>query len=345
MSNRQCVSTPLGIQRLSKPSVPLAHFDDDSSFGFQTQKTFVDASTDPHPIEQTDFSCQMNPLTIDQQIETNRFTLDCQSTQTDSISTDTIACQINPISAEFAIQTDGIEQNDFEVQISPSTNEQICETDRIDCFTESIQTDLVETNDHSCQITPDYHDQFVETNPIFKEDIGLQSSFDHLVFEDQQIQTDILVHIDVDTQYDEEFLRTYLDQHCQTTIDQETQSTQTIDKLLQHSSTQSTTITQDHQSIQTDLPSDGYSSSIHILQIVEKPAVCSSKVFIYPKSYRDVLTTDKEIQCDFDENESIISVPIAMDESVNDRQSLLQQQLDEKEKQMNRIIGKQNKRM
>jgi len=49
---------------------------------------------------------------------------------------------------------------------------------------------------------------------------------------------------------------------------------------------------------------------------------------------------DQEIQCDLYSSETtIIPIEIECKINKNDRRSIIQQQMDEKEKQMNRIIG------
>jgi hypothetical protein len=383
LSTRHYVSTPLGPTRTSKPVVPLAHFDDDSSFGFQQQKQFVDASTEPIPIpviEKQDFSCQITPFYTDQQIETMPLQTEYQTTQTDVITTETIACQINPNLNDCSIQTNSNEQKDFSCQFMPISINQITETIITDYQTQIIQTDLISTKDYSCQITPDYIDQQIETIPILTEEIGLQSS---LVFNDQQIQTDFLVYIDVETQYEYEtpilpiifteelpieiLQSDVLDQECQTnnsnliqfnestqttTIDlidcasQSTimtygnQSIQTTTIDLTDCASQSTIITYENQSIQTEFSSNAYSSSLFIVPTLINQSICSSKIVIFPKEDRTILTNDQDIQCELGPIETIVSIPIENKSKINDRRSIIQQQMDEKEKQMNRIIGK-----
>ena len=388
LSNRQYVSTPLGPTRTSKPAVPLAHFDDDSSFGFQQQKQFVDASTDPiliPQIEQKDFSCQMAPIYTDQQIETIPLITEYHSTQTDAIPTETIACQINPNVNEYSMQTDLHESKDFSCQCLPTTIDQTTETIQREFHTQFIQTDSICTNDSSCQISPMSIDQQIETIPILTEDIGLQCSFLPSTFDDQQIQTDVLISIDVQTQYEydtpiipvifseelpmteeieivEKFLS---DQECQTineyhiqstqtpiidfhdcasqssSIIYENQSTQTARIHRQDCASQSSIITYENQSIQTEFPLNNYSSSLFIIPQSLDQSLHSSKLVIFPKEYPTILTCDQDIQCELEPIESNnISIPIETITPLHDRRSLIQQQMDEKEKQMNRIIGK-----
>jgi hypothetical protein len=192
-SNRQYVSTPLGPTRLIKPAVPLAHFDDESSLvltnslGFppppQQEKQFVDAYTEPEPIqiiEQKDFSCQITPFYTDKSIETTHPIVEYHSTQTDLISTETIGCQINPNLNDCSIQTIPNDQKDFSCQYIPTSNDQTTETIITNYHTQLIQTDSISTNDSSCQITPEYIHQQIETIPILTQDIALQSSFDNV---------------------------------------------------------------------------------------------------------------------------------------------------------------------
>jgi hypothetical protein len=359
LSNRQFVSTPLGPTRVSKPAVPLAHFDDDSSFGFQQQKQFVDASTDPilfPGIEQQDFSCQMTPFSTDKQIETVPLQMEYHSTQTDIVTTETIACQINPILNDCSIQTNPNEQKDFSCQFMPTSIDQISETIRTEYQTQTIQTDCISTKEYACQITPDYQHQQSETIPILTEEIGIQSSLVNLTFEDQQIQTDSLVHIDVETQYEYETpilpivlteeipivkipQNDVLDQECQTiqsNLIQFNESTQTTTIDLIDSASQSMIITYESQSMQTEYFSNAYSSSLFIVPTSISESMCSSKIVIFPKEDQTIATADQEIQCELGPVETIVPVPI----NLSDRRSIIQHQLDEKEKQMNRIIGK-----
>lgn len=377
LSSRQYVSTPLGPIRTTKPSVPLAHFDDDSSFalqnslGFQQQKQYVDAFTEPEPIssiEQKDFSCQITPLYTDHETETNEIQLEYQSTQTDSIVTESIACQINPNLNDCSIQTNINEQKDFSSQFMPTTIDQITETISIDYHTEFIQTDSISTNDFSCQIIPECNDQQIETNPILTHDIGLQFS-SLLLFDNQEIQTDFISHIDVETQYeydtpilpiifsedvpisneieiviDRNQEKSLFDQECQTNFLQLNESTQTPFIHLNDCASQSTIITHENQLIQTEFCSNLYSSSLYIVPTLNNQSSCSSTILLLPKENQSILIPnliDEEIQCDLNTIEpTIISIPIDNQNKINDRRSIIQSQLDEKEKQMNRIIGK-----
>lgn len=398
LSSRQYVSTPLGPTRTTKPSVPLAHFDDDSSFalqnslGFQQQKQFVDAFTEPEPIpviEQKDFCCQIIPLTKDQEIETTQLTMEYQSTQTDIITTETIACQINPTINDCSIQTITNEQKDFSSQFMPISIDQITETISTVYYTQNIQTDSISTNDYSCQTTPEYIDQKIETNPILTEDIGLQSSlFDLPIFDNQEIQTDFISHIDVETQYEydtpilpivfgeevpvsneieiliEEDEKIFFDQQCQTNISQSNECTQTPSIHFNDCASQSKIITYENQLIQTEFYPNLYSSSLYIVPTSINQSSCSSTILFIPKENQSILIPnvidqeiqcnlssietpiipniiDQEIQCDLSSIETTI-IPIEIENKIKatDRRSIIQYQLDEKEKQMNRIIGK-----
>ncbi|CAF1550052.1 unnamed protein product, partial [Adineta steineri] len=174
----------------------------------QQEKQYVDAYTEPEPIpiiEQKDFCCQMAPLYVDKDIETIHLTVEFQSTQTDIISTETIACQINPDINDCSIQTVVNEQKDFSCQFIPTSIDQTTETIITDYHTQISQTDSISTNDYSCQITPEYIHQQIETESILTQDIALQCSFhDEIIFDDQQIQTDRISHIDVSIQYEPE---------------------------------------------------------------------------------------------------------------------------------------------
>jgi hypothetical protein len=185
-SVQQYVSTPLGPTRTMKPAVPIAKFDEESSFalsnslGFQHhEKQFVDASTDPEPmshIEQNDFSCQMAPIYVDQQSETISDIYQYQSTQTDRVALEDASCQINADVNDCTIQTDFHEQNDFSCQCIPVSIDQTTETKAIILDDRYIQTDLVETMHCASQITPNNIDQETATIEISMEDIAQQTS-------------------------------------------------------------------------------------------------------------------------------------------------------------------------
>ncbi|UJR37843.1 hypothetical protein I4U23_030533 [Adineta vaga] len=392
LSSRQYVSTPLGPTRTSKPAVPLAHFDDETSLvltnslGFQQQpstepeKQYVDAFTEPDPIpviEHKDFSCQIIPLYVDKEIETTHLVLEYQSTQTETISTETIACQFNPSLNDCSMQTILNEQKDFTCQFFPTTIDQTTETIMTNYHTQMIQTDLISTNDYSCQITPEYIHQQIETMPIETQDIALQYSFDNeVVFDDQQIQTDLILHIDVSTQYDPEIDqptttilpiifseelpisneieilianqdvqtddKILINQECQTmtsTFIHSDEYTQTPHVYFNDCASQSTIHTYDNRNIQTEPDSTLYSSSLFIVPTSTIQTSCSSTVLIMPKEVNtSPIVRDQEIQCDLDPTETIIPIEIEHSIQTIDRRSLIQHQMDEKEKQMNRII-------
>ncbi|CAF0894057.1 unnamed protein product [Adineta ricciae] len=390
LSTRQFVSTPLGPTRTIKPAVPLAHFDDESSLiltnslGFQqqavsTEKQFVDAYTEPEPfptIEQKDFSCQITPSYADKDIETTHLILEYQSTQTETILTETIACQINPSLNDCSMQTILNEQKDFSCQMFPTTIDQITETIITDYHTQIIQTDAISTNDYSCQITPEYVHQQIETNSIETQDIALQISFDNKpIVDDQQIQTDTIVHIDGSTQYDPEVepstpilpivfseelpisneieilltdqdiqtdIKTFFDQECQTinsTLTYSNECTQTPHVYFNDCASQSTILTYDNQNIQTEPDSSLYSSSLFIVPTETLLPSHSSTVLIMPKEvYSSPIVIDQALQCDLGSIETIIPIEIERPTETRDRRSLIQHQMDEKEKQMNRII-------
>ncbi|CAF3581657.1 unnamed protein product [Adineta steineri] len=437
LSSRQFVSTPLGPTRTIKPAVPLAHFDDESSLvltnslGFQQQqeKQYVDAYTEPEPIpiiEQKDFCCQMAPLYVDKDIETIHLTVEFQSTQTDIISTETIACQINPDLNDCSIQTIVNEQKDFSCQFIPTLIDQTTETIITDYHTQISQTDSISTNDYSCQITPEYihkqietesiltqdialqcsfHDEIIfddqqiqtdpvstndyscqktpdyvhqqiETESILTQDIALQCSFNNeIIFDDQQIQTDRISHIDVSIQYEPEIdesdtailpilfceelpieieinkddiqieTKILLDQECQTINDsflQLNEYTQTPHIDLTDCASQSTIITYENEHMQTEPDSSLYSSSLYIAPPITTTTIqsyCSSTILIVPKDNSVCpIVNDQEIQCDLESTKAIIPIEIDRPMKFNDRKSIIQQQMDEKEKQMNRII-------
>jgi hypothetical protein len=247
----------------------------------------------------------------------------------------------------------------------PISIDQITETIQIDYHTKIIQTDLISTKDYSCQITPEYIDQQIETIPILTEDIGLQSSLNYLIFDDKQIQTDFINHIDVETQYEidkiilpivfseelpisNEEKKIFIDQQCQTmntNLIQFNEYTQTPHIYLNDCASQSSIIIYENQSIQTELNSNLYSSSLYIVPTSINQSSCSSTILIIPKENQSILipnVIDKEIQCDLSSIETIVPIPIENKTKNNDRRSIIQHQMDEKEKQMNRIIGKIN---
>ena len=116
-----------------------------------------------------------------------------------------------------------------------------------------------------------------------------------------------------------------------------TQECQTIERPVQDSETQSSTFICLNQSIQTDTCLDRYSSSLLIIPTIDELPKCSSTLIITP--YEPVSLFDEGIQCNIDE--SILHIPIETEKKnkLIDRRSIIQHQLDEKEKQMNRIIG------
>lgn len=139
-------------------------------------------------------------------------------------------------------------------------------------------------------------------------------------------------------QYDK---RIYLNQECQTIDDhviKSTQSTQTKRILLKSTETQSTINLSEDQSIQTDANLDQYSSTIVIVPPADEIRLFSSNLSIIP--YENRLKNDQQTQCDFEALNCQILIERDSTPKKNDRRSIIQQQLDEKEKQMNRIIGK-----
>ncbi|CAF3245263.1 unnamed protein product [Rotaria socialis] len=383
LSSRQYVSTPLAPTRTIKQAVPLAHFDDDSSFvlttslGFpQQEKRFVDAFTEPEPIvviEKKDFCCQIIPSCQDQEIETTRFIVQYQSSQTDMISTESIACQINPIFNDCSIQTLLHELKDFSCQFIPTSNDQTTETITKDYHTQAMQTDSILKHNYCCQTTPEYIDQQIETIPILTESIALQSSLNSSTLcDDQYIQTDFTVHIDVSTQYDIDLdkpdiailmsllsedlpisneveipiekygieieQKSYVDQECQTInndVHQSNEFTQTPHIHLNDCASQSSVITVEHRDIQTEPISNLYSSALYIVPTSINQPCCSSKIVIIPSEIRSSPSLiEQETQCDLSSLDTPIPIVIQTKTNNTDRKSIIQQQMDEKEKQM-----------
>jgi hypothetical protein len=166
-----------------------------------------------------------------------------------------------------------------------------------------------------------------------------------ITFDDQQIQTDFIFHIDVSTQYDLDtailpiVFSEELPISNEISVDQESQTT-LID--FNDCASQSTIITYANRYIQTELYSNLYSSSLYIVPTSTNQSCCSSTILIMPKENQSSpIFIDQEIQCDLYSSETTI-IPIEIECKINnnDRRSIIQQQMDEKEKQMNRIIGK-----
>lgn len=185
------ISTPLGIGRSMKTTVPIARFDDECSFalsnslGFQpnNEKKFVDASTDPEPetiIEKHDFSCQMIPISVDQEVETNPLVVVYQSIQTETIPVEDATCQVNPQSNDCSMQTMAQELIDFSAQFMPSMNNQTTETLTTPCESQTCQTESASTMTSSTQVTIEQVDKEIETIMTSMHDIGLQLSINNV---------------------------------------------------------------------------------------------------------------------------------------------------------------------
>ena len=390
LSSQHFVSTPLGPPRASKATVPIAKFDEDPSFvltnslGFprqQEEKRFVDAATDPEPdrvIETADFCCQIAPSSVDQEVETTPTVLQYQSTQTETITSEHIACQINADVGHCSIQTDLFEQTEFGCQCTPTSIEQSTETTPMVSQTQTIQTDAVLTAESSSQVTVDSVEQAMETTPILTEEIALQTS---LVVDDQQIQTDGITSVDAFTQYELDTPDTVLlpivlseelpvsneieisihqvtvddlsselekkifsEQECQTLSTyflSTDEYTQTAPVVSNDSACQSSPLICGDQDVQTDPLTSLYSSSLYIVANCHDECKCSSTLVIMPQenSLSSRTSADEATQCDL--KDSSVSIPIQVEPTttVNDKRSIIQQQMDEKEKQMNRIIG------
>ena len=185
---------------------------------------------------------------------------------------------------------------------------------------------------------------------------------------DQQIQTDFVFHIDVSTQYDldaicipivdnEELLISKeieissrnqiekgIDQECQTinkNLIRCNEYTETPHIYLNDCAWQPSVVPVENRSIQTDSYSSLYSSSIHIIPTYINEPYYSSKILIIPRENQSssLSVIDQEIQCDLSSLDTIIPITIESTTKNTDRKSIIQQQMEEKEKQMNRIIG------
>lgn len=389
LSSQHFVSTPLGPLRASKPTVPIAKFDEDPSFvltnslGFQKQqeKSFVDVGTDPEPdhvIETMDFCCQITPVYIDQEVETMPAVPQYQSTQTETITTEHIACQSDADVNHCSIQTEITEQTEFGCQCMPTSIDRTTETVAMVSQTQMSQTDVALTADCSSQIAVDSVDQSMETNPILTHEIGSGTS---LTFDDQLVQTDELTSMDAFTQYDLDTVlllpivlseelpvsneieisihqvsvddlsselakKIVFEQECQTMTTYFLQTddyTQTAQVTSNDCACQSSTMIYGDQHVQTEPLTSLYSSSLYIVPNCHDECNCSSTLVIMPQENPIPSRTlvDEQTQCDL--NESLVNIPIQVEPkttAVNDKRTLIQQQLDEKEKQMNRIIGK-----
>lgn len=153
------------------------------------------------------------------------------------------------------------------------------------------------------------------------------------------------IEISIDNQFILVDSKMFVDQECQT-IDnypgQSSESTQTLHIYFKDCATQSSMITAENQQNQTDPISNLYSSSLYIVPTSMNQSNCSSKIVILPKenqSSPSPILIDREIQCDWSSIDTEIPIIVEQKMEKTDRRSIIQYQLDEKEKQMNRIIG------
>lgn len=136
----------------------------------------------------------------------------------------------------------------------------------------------------------------------------------------------------------------FTDQECQTItniIIHSDEYTQTSHIYLNDCASQSIILTYENQDIQTEPYSNLYSSSLYIVPTSPNESYYSSTVLIMPKEYQpSPIVIDQEIQCDLYPSETSIPIEVECKTTNNDRRSIIQQQMDQKEKQMNRIIGR-----
>lgn len=137
--------------------------------------------------------------------------------------------------------------------------------------------------------------------------------------------------------------KTFIDQECQTMnneISLFNESTQTPHIHLKDRASQSPIITVENQDIQTEFYSNLYSSSLYIVPSSMDQSHCSSKIVIVPReNHSSPIVIDEGIQCDLPSLDTPIPIQVESKTNQKDRRSIIQQQMDEKEKQMNRIIG------
>jgi hypothetical protein len=139
----------------------------------------------------------------------------------------------------------------------------------------------------------------------------------------------------------------FVEQECQTVnhdVCQTNEYTQTLQLTFNDCASQSSMNDHENRLTQTEPYTYRHLSSLYIVPTcLPDPCQCSSTIVIMPQDTQSStrLCFDQEIQCD--SSELSIIIPIEQQDintNVHDRRSLIQHQLDKKEKEMNNIIGK-----
>ena len=200
---------------------------------------------------------------------------------------------------------------------------------------QQMQTDCISHTDASTQYelameTPDT----VILPILFSEDVPVSNEIEIFVqtdeIPDRSFEVEQIILIEQGTQ-------TFV--HG---LEQSNECTQTLHVLFNDCESQSSMISHDNQLVQTDPYSHIYSSSLFIVPTSQDQSWCSSTIVMMPRdtSSSTLALCNQESQCDLHDMPTAISVEIEhRAQTTHDRRSMIQQQMDEKEKQMNRIIG------
>jgi len=269
-------------------------------------------------IEQNDFSTQMQPETFDGQTETERMSTENfatqtsienneQEIQTESVSTTEISTQFEMENAEREIQTESISTIETSTQFEMENAEQ------------EIQTESVSTIETSTQFEMENTEREIQTESISTVEISTQFEMENA---EREIQTESVSTTEISTQFEMDNAEREI----------QTESISTIETSTQFE------LENDEQSCQTDPSLDRFSSSLFILPRDRTERRCSSTIVVYPQPVK----LNAEIQCEILPAAAATptNIPIVVDKvkKIKDRRSFIQEQLDEKEKQMNRII-------
>jgi hypothetical protein len=199
---------------------------------------------------------------------------------------------------------------------------------------QQIQTDCISHTDASTQYELEMETPDTALLPIlFSEDVPVSNEIEIFV------QTDEIRDRSLDV---EKVI--LIEQGTQTLVhgfEQSNECTQTPHVLLNDCGSQSSVISHENQLIQTDPYSHIYSSSLFIVPTSQDQSWCSSTIVMMPRDTSSSIRAlcNQESQCDLQETPAAIPIGIDHRAQTNDRRSMIQQQMDEKEKQMNRIIG------
>ncbi|CAF3143988.1 unnamed protein product [Rotaria sp. Silwood2] len=279
--------------------------------------------------EQKDFSCQFIPISNDQTTETIITDYHTQIIQTDCVSTNDYSCQITP------------EYIDQQIETIPILTQNI-----------AIQSSLNNVRKKEHLRSTIYDDQYIQTDFIFHNDVSTQYDLDidvpdtailPIVFS-EELPISNEVEISIENHNIELDKKIFIDQECQTNsnnINQLNEYTQTRHIYLNDCASQSSIVTVENQYIQTEPYINLYSSSLYIVPTSINQSCCSSKIVILPKEnhlFSSPIFMDQEIQCDLPLLETPIPIVIEHKTNITNRKSIIQQQLDEKEKEMNKII-------